>query len=142
MSGKKYRKGFTSGVFDLFHVGHLKLLERCKESCEYLIVGALTDQYTEFLKGKKPVVSLEDRMKILSAIRYVDEVVPVDFHNTLKDEACRLYRFDVCFSGDDHGQEASWIEEVERMKKYGGVMEYFPYTQGVSSTRLKEMMRE
>lgn len=139
---KKYKKGFTAGVFDLFHVGHLNLLRSCKESCDYLIVGVLTDEYTEFLKGRKPYISLKERMEILRAIRYVDEVVPVDFHNTLKDVACCLYQFDVCFSGNDHGKEESWIQEEKRMKELGADMVYLPYTKGTSSTQIKELISQ
>ena len=142
MIEKKYRKGFTAGVFDLFHVGHLNLLRNCKETCEYLMVGILTDEYTEFLKGRKPYISLKERMEIVRAIRYVDEVVPVDFHNTLKDEACRLYQFDVCYSGNDHGKEASWIEEQRRMKELGADMVFLPYTMSTSSTKIKELISQ
>lgn len=137
---KKYKKGFTAGVFDLFHVGHLNLLRNCKKTCEYLMVGVLTDEYTEFLKGRKPYIPLHERMEIIGAIQYVDEVVPVDFHNTLKDEACRLYQFDVCYSGNDHGKEVSWIEEERKMKELGAEMVYLPYTLSTSSTQIKELI--
>lgn len=137
---RKYKKGFTAGVFDLFHMGHLNLLLNCKQTCEYLMVGVLTDEYTEYIKGKKPYISLEERMQIVKAIRYVDEVVPVDFHNTLKDEACRLYQFDCCYSGSDHGKEASWIEEEKRMREMGSEMIYLPYTKSTSSTQIKELI--
>lgn len=133
-----YKKGFTAGVFDLFHIGHLNLLRRCKEYCEYLIVGVMTDEFTEFCKGKKPYISLEDRMEILSAIRYVDQVVPVDIHNTSKVDAWKLYQFDCCFSGDDHIDEECWINEKNELKKQGVDIVFFPYTTGVSSTKIKE----
>lgn len=139
---KKYKKGFTAGVFDLFHMGHLNLLKNCKKTCEYLLVGVLTDEYTEYLKGKKPYISLQERMEIVKAIRYVDEVVAVDFHNTLKNEACRLYQFDCCYSGNDHGKEASWMEEEKKLKEMGAVMQYFPYTMSVSSTQIKELIAQ
>lgn len=139
---KKYKRGFTAGVFDLFHMGHLNLLRNCKQTCEYLMVGVLTDEYTEFLKGRKPYIPLKERMEIISAIKYVDEVVPVDFHNTLKDVACRLYQFDCCYSGNDHGQEASWIQEERRMREMGAVMEYLPYTMSTSSTQIKELIAQ
>jgi len=138
----KYKKGFTAGVFDLFHIGHLNLLQNCKKTCDYLMVGVLTDEYTEFLKGAKPYIPLAERLEIVRAIRYVDEVIPVDFHNTLKDIACELYQFDCCYSGNDHGKEASWIEEEKRMKKMGADMVYLPYTMSTSSTKIKELITQ
>lgn len=135
--GKKYKKGFTAGVFDLFHIGHLILLKRCKESCEYLIVGVMTDEFTEHQKGRKPVIPFSERVEIIKAIRYVDEVVPVDFHNTMKPDAWTLYHFDCCYSGDDHMCPA-WDLEREKLRSVGSEMIFFPYTKSVSSTQIRE----
>lgn len=139
---KKYQKGFTAGVFDLFHLGHLNLLRNCKKECEYLMVGVLTDEFTEYLKGKKPYIPLIERMEIVSAIRYVDVVVPVDFHNTIKTDALRLYQFDVCFSGNDHEKEAGWQKEKREMEQMGAAMIFLPYTQSTSSTQIKKLITE
>ena len=92
---ERFKKGFTAGAFDLFHMGHLKLLRRCKEMCEYLIVGVLTDEYILYTKGKEPYIPLQERIEIIQSIRYVDETVVVDFHNTLKINALKLYDFDL-----------------------------------------------
>ena len=91
---KQYKKGFTAGVFDLFHVGHLNLLRNCKETCEYLMVGVLTDDFVYQMKGAYPYITLADRMEIIASIKYVDEVVPVDYHNTHKPTAWQLYHLD------------------------------------------------
>ena len=142
MSDKKYKKGFTAGVFDMFHVGHLNLLKRCKENCDYLMVGVLADQFAYEMKGKYPVISLEDRMEILKSIRYVDEVIPVDYHNTHKPDAWQLYHFDVCFSGDDHKAELGWIEERKQLNLMGSEIIYLPYTERVSTTMLRSKLRD
>ena len=135
---KKYNLGFTAGVFDLFHIGHLNLLKKCKEQCEYLIVGVMTDEFTEHQKGSKPYIPLKERMEIVEAIRYVDEVVPVDYHNTYKPHAWKLYHFDVCFSGDDHKLEAGFLQEQKLLREYGSEMIFLPYTKSTSSTKIKE----
>lgn len=130
--------GFTAGVFDLFHIGHLNLLRRCKEQCGYLIVGVMTDEFTKHQKGENPYISLNARMEIVKAIKYVDEVVPVDYHNTNKIEAWKLYHFDVCFSGDDHAVESGFLEEQRILRELGSDMIFLPYTQSTSSTKIKK----
>lgn len=137
---KKYNVGFTAGVFDLFHIGHLNLLKRCKEECEYLIVGVMTDDFTEHQKGNKPYIPVAERMDILRAIRYVDEVVQVDYHNTCKPDAWKLYHFDVCFTGDDHKLEAGFLQEQKALRKLGSELVFFPYTKSTSSTQIKKKM--
>lgn len=135
---RKYQVGFTAGVFDLFHIGHLNLLRRCKEQCEYLMVGVMTDEFTEHQKGSKPYIPLEERMEIVQAIKYVDEVIPVDYHNTYKPDAWKLYHFDVCFSGDDHKLEAGFLQEQKILRGYGSEMIFLPYTKSTSSTQIKK----
>ena len=135
---KKYRRGYVPGVFDLFHIGHLNLLRRCKEQCDYLIAGVLTDELAAFFKGERPYIPYAERAAIVAAIRYVDEVVPVDDMNTDKMAAWRLYHFDCHFSGDDHGTD--WAEVRQALEKVGSAMEFFPYTQGTSSTKLKSLI--
>lgn len=135
---KEYKKGFTAGAFDLFHAGHLNILEKCKQYCEYLMVGIMTDEFIEHQKGKKPFVPLDERMRIVQAIRYVDEVVPVDFHNTVKQDAWSLYHFDVCFSGDDHKEE--FYNERQKLRELGSEMIFFPYTEHISSTKIKTLI--
>ena len=99
---KKYHVGYTCGVFDVFHVGHLNLLERCKEKCDILIVGVCDDTYVREIKKKEPVYSETDRVRILKALKVVDDAVLVDIETTNdKELALDKFRFDVLFSGDD-----------------------------------------
>ena len=137
---KPYRVGYVPGVFDLFHTGHLRLLERCKERCECLIVGVLTDELVEYYKGRRPVVDVENRMAVIRGLKAADRVIPVDFSNTDKLDAWEQLHYDCHFSGDDH--VGHWNDVLEELKKRGSNMEFFPYTQGISTTSLREKSGE
>ncbi|MBO4591238.1 MAG: HAD-IA family hydrolase [Eubacterium sp.] len=132
---KKYKVGYVPGVFDLFHTGHLNLLTKCKSRCEHLIVGILTDELVEYYKGKRPIISYEGRAKVVEALKVVDEVIPVDFSNTDKLDAWNQLHYDCHFSGDDH--VGHWNDIMEELRKRGSNMEFFPYTQGISSTQIR-----
>lgn len=134
------RVGYTTGVFDMFHVGHLNILRRAKEQCDYLIVGVSTDELVKNYKNKTPIIPFEERKAILEAIKYVDKVVPQE--NRDKYSAYEKYKFNVMFVGDDW-KGNSLFEEVERRFKDVGVeVVYFPYTKGTSSTILKEKLEK
>ena len=135
---KPYRVGYVPGVFDLFHTGHLRLLERCRERCEYLIVGVLTDELAEYYKGKRPVISCENRMRVIGGLRCVDRVIPVTFENTDKIKAWEQLHYDCHFSGDDH--VGHWNDVMEELRKRGSDMEFFSYTEGISSTSIREKL--
>ena len=139
---KKYHVGYTCGVFDVFHVGHLNLLERCKEMCDILIVGVCDDEYVRNVKHKEPVYSQSDRVRILNALKVVDNAVLVDIATTNdKMLALEKFHFDVLFSGDDwKGSERYNITE-KQFAELGASIEYFPYTQGVSTTQIKEKLK-
>lgn len=139
-SQKPYKIGYVPGVYDLFHVGHLNLIRRSKERCDYLIVGVLTDELVEHFKHKRPYIPYEERAAVVAAIREVDEVVPVDFSNTRKIDAWHMYHYDCHFSGNDHG--ADWASDMKMLQEVGSNMEFFPYTQGTSSTQIKQRMKE
>ena len=132
-------KGYTTGVFDLFHIGHLNILKRAKEMCDYLIVGVSTDELVENYKNKKPIITYEERKAIVEAIRYVDEVVPQTSMN--KVEAFENIGFNVMFHGDDWKGSPLYTETEKEFEKYEVKIVYFPYTQGTSSTQLTEMLR-
>lgn len=139
----KYHIGYTCGVFDLFHVGHLNLLERCKNMCDYLIVGVCDDEYVRRVKRKEAVVPASDRMRILKALKCVDDAVLVDI-NTTNDKMLALdyFNFDVLFSGDDWKGSERYKKTEEEFAKVGVAIEYLPYTNGVSTSQLKEEMKK
>lgn len=127
--------GYTTGVFDMFHIGHLNILRRAKEQCDYLIVGISTDELCESYKHKKPIIPFEERKAIVEAIRFVDEVVPQVDRD--KFGAWERIRFDRMFVGDDWKGSSLFSELEERFKKVGVDIVYFPYTTGTSSTVLR-----
>lgn len=135
---KKYKIGYTTGVYDMFHIGHLNIIRRAKEQCEYLIVGVSTDECVQSYKNKTPIIPYEERAAIVQAIRYVDEVVPQTSMNKL--EFLKKRHFDVMFHGDEwKGTELYNKYEVE-FAKYGAKIEYLTHTDGISSTILREKL--
>lgn len=132
---KKYKIGYTSGVYDMFHVGHLNLLKRAKKQCDYLIVGVTTDELAQY-KNKTPIIPYEERKEIVEAIKYVDRVVPQENMNKL--DACKKLHANVIFVGDDWKGTEKWNKIEEDLKTIGAKVVYFPYTKGTSSTILRE----
>lgn len=134
--------GYTTGVFDMFHIGHLNILRRAKEQCDYLIVGVSTDELVEHDKHKHPIISFEDRCAIVKAIRYVDEVVP-QFD---KDKLCAYHRlrrkFDKMFVGSDWQGTPQWIKYEEQFAPLGVEIVYLSHTDGISSTILRNKINE
>ena len=129
--------GYTTGVFDLFHIGHLNLLRKAKEQCDYLIVGVSTDDLVMY-KHKHAVIPFEERMEIVKAIKYVDEVVPQV--NMNKMEAWEKLHFNVMFVGDDWKGTPKWDEYERQFAEVGVNIVYFPYTKGTSSTLINEVL--
>lgn len=139
---KKYKIGYTCGVFDLFHVGHLNLLERCKEMCDVLIVGVCNDDYVRNIKQKEPVYSEVERIRIINALEIVDRAELVNIEETDdKMLALEKFHFDVLFSGDDWKGSERYLRTEEQFKKFGASIEYLPYTQGISTTQIKEQLK-
>ncbi len=133
----KYKTGYTTGVFDLFHIGHLNLLRRAKKQCDYLIVGVSSDDLVGY-KNKRAVIPFEERIQIIQAIRYVDQAVPQI--NMNKMEAWEKFHFDVMFVGDDWKNTEKWNRYEEEFQKVGVDIVYFPYTKTTSSTLLSETL--
>ena len=129
--------GYTTGVFDLFHIGHLNLLRKAKEQCDYLIVGVSTDDLVMY-KHKHAVIPFEERMEIVKAIRFVDEVVPQV--NMNKMEAWERLHFNVMFVGDDWKGTAKWEAYEKQFAEVGVKIVYFPYTKGTSSTLINDVL--
>lgn len=126
----KYNRMYTSGCFDIFHYGHLNILIKSKELCDYLIVGVSTDELIEKEKGKRPVIPFHERIKVVQAIGLVDEVIPQEDKD--KQKIVDTYKIDAISVGDD------WRG---RYPKVSCAMEYFPYTENVSSTILKDALK-
>lgn len=135
---KKYHTGYVAGVFDLFHVGHLNLLRRAKEQCDYLIVGVVTDEGVRRNKGGHAVIPFEERLSIVQGCRYVDEAVgiPLEFCDTK--DAYLKFQFDVQFSGSDYVNDSVWLKKQEFLRNHGAELVFFPYTETTSSTKIKE----
>ena len=131
--------GYTTGVFDMFHVGHLNLLARAREQCDRLIVGVSTDDVVLDYKGHAPIVPYAERVAIVKAIRYVDEVVPQTSMD--KFAAWEKLRFNRLFHGNDWKGSEMYNEVEAKLKAVGVEVVYFPYTQGTSSTLLAERLR-
>ena len=129
--------GYTSGVYDLFHIGHLNLLKNARGMCDKLIVGVTTDDLCLY-KGKKPLVPFEDRIEIVRAVRFVDAVVPQETMD--KVSMCKKLKASVLFVGDDWYNTPKWNEIECDLAHIGIQVVYFPYTKGVSSTLVGEAL--
>ena len=136
MKKKIFNIGYTTGVFDIFHIGHLNILKNAKSLCDYLIVGVTTDEVTLKMKNKLPIIQFDERIQIIESIKYVDKAVPKTSTNNV--DAFLQLKFDVMIKGDDwKGTKKG--EELEReMAISGVVVKYFPYTNETSSTILRE----
>ena len=127
--------GYTTGVFDLFHIGHLSLLKSAKSMCDKLIVGVTTDDLVSY-KGKRPLVPFEERIEIIRSCRYVDLAVPQNEMDKLN--ACKKMKVDILFVGDDWYKTESWEKYEKQLSEIGTKVIYFPRVQNHSSTELKQ----
>lgn len=138
--GKKYHTGYVAGVFDLFHIGHLNLLRRAKEQCDYLIVGVVTDEGVRRNKKTNPFIPFEERLEVVRACRYVDWAVEIPLEYPSTRDAYAFYHFDVQFSGGDYELDPDWLEQKRFLEKQGAELVFFPYTEQTSSTKLKGLI--
>ena len=130
--------GYTTGVFDLFHVGHLNLLRNARGLCDRLIVGVSTDDLVAKIKSKSCTIPYCDRVEIVRGCRYVDAAVPqadLDKH-----AGWQKLRFNVLFVGDDWFGTEPWLEQERRLAEQSVKIIYLPYTHGVSSTQLQQQV--
>ena len=128
--------GYTTGVYDMFHIGHLNILRRAKEQCDFLVVGVSTDELVEKEKHKRPVIPFDDRVAIVAAIRYVDRVVPQVDKNKLG--AWEKLHFNKMFVGSDWRGTPQWQLFEDQFRPYGVKIVYLPHTDGISSSMLRE----
>lgn len=131
--------GYTAGVYDLFHIGHLNLLKNAKGMCDKLIVGVTTDDLVSY-KGKHAMIPFEDRIEIVRSIKYVDAAVPQ--YDMDKLTACKKLGASILFVGDDWYGTEKWQQYEKEFEKAGIRIVYFPYTKGVSSTRITQALQD
>lgn len=139
---KKYNKiiGYTTGVFDLFHIGHLNILKQAKSKCDYLIVGVSTDELVQKYKNKTPIIPFHERASIVEALECVDRVVPQ--RNRDKISAFKELNFDIMFVGDDWKGNELFTEVEKVLNENGAKVIYFPYTKEISSTLLRSVLNK
>lgn len=137
---KKYKIGFTDGVYDMFHVGHLNMIRASKEYCDYLIVGVHSDEIVEGYKHRKTIINEHDRREIVGAIKEVDEAVINYTRDKMK--LWEKYHFDVIFIGDDWKGTERWNNFEKVLAEVGVSVEYLPYTKGISTTQIRQQLGE
>lgn len=138
--GDKKIIGYTTGVYDMFHIGHLNVLRNAKAKCDYLIVGVSTDELVQQEKNKTPVIPYDERKAIVEAIKYVDEVVPQSDKN--KFGAWEKYHFDKMFVGSDWKGTPQWNRFEEEFAPVGVEIVYLQHTDGISSTQLTGVIKD
>lgn len=132
--------GYTTGVYDMFHIGHLNILKKAREQCDFLIVGVSTDELVRSYKHKSPIICFEERMAIVEAIKYVDKVVPQTSMDKL--EAWNRLHFDVMFHGSDWKNSEMYDKIVADLAKVGVEVVFLPHTENVSSTLLADVLHK
>lgn len=132
--------GYTSGVFDLFHIGHLNILRNSKSMCDHLIVGVSTDDLVVKYKKKNPIIPMLERIEILRHIIYVDTVIVQEDMDKMK--MWRRLKFNILFVGDDWFDTLKWQEYEKDFNKVGVRVIYFPYYRGTSSTKINQILDE
>jgi len=133
---KKYKVGYTTGVFDLFHIGHLNLLKQAKDLCDYLIVGVSTDENVLSYKHKIPIIPFNERAAIVESIKYVDKVVPQESMDKM--EAWNKLKFDVLFHGDDWKNSEMYNMIINDFSKLGVDVVFLKHTSGISSSDIRK----
>lgn len=136
---KKYKIGYTTGVYDMFHIGHLNILKKAKEQCDYLIVGVTTDELVSY-KNKKAIIPHDERMSIVENVKCVDKVVSQDSMDKMA--AWEECKFDVMFVGSDWENTDKWNEFERQFGEVGVDIVYFPYTKSTSSTKLRTVLEK
>ena len=129
--------GYTAGVYDLFHVGHVNLLRNAKGLCDKLVVGVTVDELVKY-KGKEAIIPFEDRIEVVRACKYVDVVVPQEDMDKVK--MCKKLNASYLFVGDDWYDTDKWKDYEKELEKINCKVVYFPYTKSISSTKIREYL--
>ena len=137
---KKYHIGYTTGVYDMFHIGHLNILRKAKEQCDVLIVGVSTDEVVRSYKHKTPIIPFEERIEIIKELRCVDEVVAQTSMDKM--EAWKELHFDALFHGSDWKGSDMYNKMISEFKEVNVDVVFLPHTEGVSSTLLSEVLHK
>ena len=136
---KKYKIGYTQGTYDMFHIGHLNLINHAKEYCDYLIVGVNSDELVRSYKQKSPVIVEQERAEIVRNIKAVDECVITTTLDKL--DALEKYHFDAIFIGDDWKGNPRWEQTRKDLAERGVDLVFLPHTDGISSTQLTGVLK-
>ena len=140
MNNKHYKIGYTTGVYDMFHIGHLNILRRAKGLCDYLVVGVTTDELCYKRKHKYPIICETERLEIIQAIRYVDQAI---FQTNMdKVSAAQRLGADVVFVGSDWKNTPSWLAYEKELKKINCDVIYLDHTDGISSSILRKKLND
>jgi glycerol-3-phosphate cytidylyltransferase len=129
--------GYTTGVYDLFHIGHLNLLKNAKGMCDKLIVGVTVDELVAY-KGKKAIIPFEERIELVRSCKYVDAAVPQ--YDMDKLAACKKLGAQFLFVGDDWYGTEKWQQYEKEFAEEGIKIIYFPYTKGISSSQITKLL--
>lgn len=140
MEKKRFKIGYTTGVYDMFHIGHLNILRRAKEQCDFLIVGVTTDELCYKRKNKYPIICQEDRIAIIEAIRYVDKVVEQEDMDKVM--AVKNLGADAVFVGSDWKGTDAWNKYEKEFASVGCSVVYLEHTDGISSTILRDKLNK
>lgn len=137
---KKYKRGYTAGVYDMFHIGHLNIIKNAKEMCDFLIVAVTTDELCFQRKNKFPIIKEKERKEIVESIKYVDEVVYQKDMDKVK--FVKENNIDVVFVGSDWQGTPQWCEYEKQFNEVGCDVVYLRHTDGISSTLLREKVSD
>ena len=140
MSSENKTVGYTTGVFDMFHIGHLEILKKGKQKCDYLIVGVSTDELVESYKNRKPIIPYRDRFEIIKSIKYVDQVVTQSHRDKL--EQFKEINYDILFVGDDWKGSDIFTRLENHLIRNNAKIVYFKYTKNVSSTKFRSILED
>jgi len=132
--------GYTTGVFDLFHIGHLNIIKQSKKKCDYLIVGVTSDKLVLKIKKKYPIIPYSERSKIISSLRYVDKVVEEKIDDKIL--AWKKLKYNIVFKGSDHKNSEKWKKWKPELKGFGVKVKFIKYTEDTSSTLILSVLNK